>query len=433
MHSFTGPQVGWIGWDNVNNDLKITFDPMFKNHTVCRVCGNEDLKPYLDLGLMPLSNNLMSDPLEVAPRYPLKVLLCEVCGLSQLSIVVDPETLFGNYVYRSSISQGYKDHCRVMAQTFKEKFNLSAASFHIDIAGNDGALLLEFKRVLGHVTLNIDPAKNLVKICEDQGIRVFNTFWGMPAAKHLLNTGWPLPDLITATNVFAHVDNVLEFLEAVKAVLAPEGVLVLEFPYLIDFIDRKEFDTIYFEHLSYFSILPLSYLCKKAGLHLVDVTHHEIHGGSVRCFIMRNKDRSTGRAQAYIQKEIDGGYVTISRYKSWAAEIAGVINEFSYMIGDLDGLKVWGFAASAKGNTLLNAAGVTVKQIPFIVDQTPEKLGKYSPGTGIPIIHMDALMVGRPDYLILLSWNFADEIIKKCQAAGYTGKFINPLTCEVYT
>lgn len=412
---------------------------MFKNHTVCRVCGNEDLKPYLDLGLMPLSNNLMSDPGEIAPRYPLKVLLCEVCGLSQLSIVVDPETLFGHYVYRSSIAQGYKDHCRRMAFTLAEQFNLTDKSFHIDIAGNDGALLLEFKKVLNHNTLSIDPAVNLAKICEAQGIRAFTAFWGMPAAKHLLNTGWPLPDLITATNVFAHVDNVLEFLEAVKAVLAPEGVLVLEFPYLIDFIEKKEFDTIYFEHLSYFSILPLSYLCKKAGLHLVDVAHHDIHGGSVRCYIMRNKDRGTGRAQAYVQKEIDQGYVTISRYRSWAAEIADVVNEFSYMIGDLAGIeddksfKVYGFAASAKGNTLLNAAGITVKQIPAIVDQTPEKIGKYSPGTGIPIISMDQMITDKPDYLVLLSWNFADEIIQKCHAAGYTGKFINPLTCEVYT
>lgn len=407
---------------------------MFKTHTICRVCGNDNLKPYLDLGLMPLSNNLMDSPDEIAPRYPLKVTLCEVCGLSQLSIVVDPATLFGRYVYRSSISQGYKDHCRDMARALKLRFGLSDQTFHIDIAGNDGALLVEFKKELNHKTLSIDPAKNLAQICEDQGIRAFTTFWGLPAAKHLLATGWPPPDLITATNVFAHVDNVSEFLEAVKAVLAPEGVLVLEFPYLIDFIEKKEFDTVYFEHLSYFSILPLSYLCNKAGLHLVDVNHYEIHGGSVRCFIMRTPARRTGRAGVYIQKEIDGGYISIKRYNDWAAEVAGVVHEFSYFLGDFnDGeTKVYGFAASAKGNTLLNAAGITVKQIPAIVDQTPEKIGKYSPGTGIPIISMDQMIVDKPDYLVLLSWNFADEIIRKCQAAGYTGKFINPLTCEVY-
>lgn len=405
---------------------------MFKQHTTCRVCGNTDLQPYLDLGLMPLSNNLLSYADEIPPRYPLKVMLCPLCGLSQLSIVVDPQELFGHYVYRSSISQGYRDHCREMAHTLKYRYNFNSDTFHIDIAGNDGALLVEFKKVLQHKVLNIDPAKNLLRLNEDQDIRYFNTFWDMRAAKHLLGTDWPLANLITATNVFAHVDNVQEFLEAAKAVLAPDGVLVLEFPYLIDFIEKKEFDTIYFEHLSYFSIMPLSYLCKKVGLHLVDVTRHEIHGGSVRCYISRNNARATGRPMAYIKKEIDEGYTTIKKYRSWAREVGSIIGEFSYLLGDLDGSKVWGFAASAKGNTLLNCAQVTGAQVQAIVDQTPEKIGKYSPGTGIPIVPMDRLITDKPEYLILLSWNFADEIIDKCKAAGYTGKFIHPLTCHIF-
>lgn len=405
---------------------------MFKTHNICRVCGNDDLKPYLDLGLMPLSNNLMTSPDEVAPRYPLKVQLCELCGLSQLSIVVDPAELFGHYLYRSSISQGYRDHCRLMAQELQNRYGLDSNSFHIDIAGNDGALLAQFKRVLHHKTLNIDPAENFVQLNEDQGIRYFKTFWGRSAADHLIATGWPKADLVTATNVFAHVDDCLGFLTAARSILAPDGVIVLEFPYLIDFIEKKEFDTVYFEHLSYFSILPLSYLCKKAGLYLVDVTHHEIHGGSVRCYISSTPARSTGRPEAYIKKEIDQGFTGVKRYKVWAAQIAGVLNEFSYLMGDLGGCKVYGFAASAKGNTLLNCAGLTVKQIPAIVDQTPEKLGKYSPGTGIPIISMEQMIADKPEFLILLSWNFADEIINKCRAAGYSGKFINPLTSHVY-
>lgn len=405
---------------------------MFKNHTVCRVCGNEELKPYLDLGLMPLSNNLMTSPDQIAPRYPLKLMLCELCGLSQLSVVVDPIELFGHYVYRSSISQGYKDHCRLMAQELQQRYGLNSNTFHIDIAGNDGALLAQFKRVLNHKTLNVDPAENFVQLNEDQGIRYFKTFWGQAAADHLTATGWQKADLITATNVFAHVDDPLTFLQAAKSVLASNGVIVLEFPYLIDFIEKKEFDTVYFEHLSYFSILPLSYLCKKAGLHLTDVTHHDIHGGTVRCYISAATARSTGRPGIYVEKEIEGGYTSLKRYKNWAAQIAGVLNEFSYLIGDLGGSKVWGFAASAKGNTLLNCAGITVKQVPAIVDQTPEKLGKYSPGTGIPIVSIDRLITDKPDFLILLSWNFADEIIQKCRAVGYSGKFINPLTSHVY-
>lgn len=405
---------------------------MFKNHTVCRCCGNEKLTPYLDLGLMPLSNNLLSDPEEIAPRYPLKVQLCERCGLSQLTIVVDPEQLFGHYVYRSSISQGYKDHCREMAITLKQKYNFGFETFHIDIAGNDGALLAEFKKVLGYKShcLNIDPAENLAKLCEEKGIRVFTTFWDLDAANHLKATYWPDADLITATNVFAHVDNVHEFLEAAKIVLHPKGVIVLEFPYLIDFIEKNEFDTVYFEHLSYFSILPLSYLCKRAGLVLQDVTHHDIHGGSVRCFIGLD-GKPSDSVNDYIKKEIEGGYTTVSVYKEWAKNIADVVGNFITSLVLLKGKKVYGFAASAKGNTLLNVSQITAKEIPFIVDQTPEKIGKYSPGTGIPIISMEEMIKYQPDFLVLLSWNFANEIIDKCRKAGYTGKFIHPLTCEI--
>lgn len=403
---------------------------MFKTHTVCRVCGSEKLSPYLDLGLMPLSNNLLTDADEVAPRYPLKVLLCEGCGLSQLSVVIDPVELFGHYVYRSSIAQGYKQHCREMAYTLKDRYGLSSNSFHIDIAGNDGALLAEFKRVLGHKTLNVDPAKNLAAICEAQGIRAFQTFWGYAAARHLLNTDWPLADLVTATNVYAHVDDPASFLEAIKLVLAPKGVAVIEFPYLIDFIEKNEFDTVYFEHLSYFSIYPLSLLCKKAGLVLHDVGHYDIHGGSVRCYITRYGTQSD-QVQAYINKEAAEGYRELGIYKNWAVNVSIVLAKFMDLMRSLAGMKVYGFAASAKGNTLLNCAGVSVKQMPYIIDQTPEKIGKYSPGTGIPIAGMDRLIEDQPDFLVILSWNFFEEIVKKCRQAGYRGNFVNPLMCEI--
>lgn len=404
---------------------------MFKNHTNCRVCGNSQLKPYLDLGLMPLSNNLLSDPDEIAPRYPLKVLLCESCGLSQLSIVIDPVTLFGHYVYRSSISQGYRDHCKAMAILLKDRYGLSSESFHIDIAGNDGALLAEFKKVIGHRTLNVDPAANLVKHNEDQGIRYFNTFWGSSAARHLKATGWPEASLITATNVFAHVDDVEDFLKSAALVLRDTGVIVLEFPYLIDFIDKNEFDTVYFEHLSYFSVNPLAALCMKLGLTLENVEHYDIHGGSIRCYIgkgSRAQDTSVGH---YLAQEVDGHFNELVTYTGWAADVADLLKSFIGLMEDLEDANVYGFAASAKGNTLLNACGITTAEIPYIIDETPEKIGKYSPGTGIPITGIDKLIEDQPGYLIVLAWNFAEEIIKKCKGLGYNGKFILPLTGEI--
>ncbi len=400
---------------------------MYKEHTKCRVCSSEKLMPYLDLGKLPLSNNLASSSLDPIhnQKFPLKVLLCENCGLSQLSIVIDPGVLFGHYVYRSSISKGYVDHCGQMAVDLQKKLNLTRESFHIDIAGNDGALLSEFKKVIGHKILNIDPASNMAALCEALGIPTLTFFWGMDVARRIVN-GFGQADLITATNVFAHVDNVKEFIQAAKHVLKPDGVLVLEFPYLIDFIENGEFDTVYFEHLSYFSVYPLTLLCEEAGLRVMNVEQQDIHGGSIRVTIGQGEPDETVAVYVKIERKY---YSKINKYHGFAEDVHLSINNFHSGINKLKaaGNKIAGFAASAKGNTLVNSAGVTVGSISYIVDQTPEKIGKYSPGTHIPIVSMLELERNPPDYLVILSWNFADEIIDKCKKAGYKGKFIIPI------
>lgn len=408
-----------------------------KKLTRCRVCESEDLTVYIDLGELPLSNNLCQTKEENPNRYPLQVMLCGECNLSQLSVVIDPEVLFGHYVYRSSINQGYINHCRKMAKELKQEYNLTESSFMIDIAGNDGALLNEFKQEIGLKVLNIDPAANLHHHCLDKGIPMWCTFWGEKVANMILTrySGGskssetiqeldPRADLITATNVFAHVDNVREFLTAAKMVLKPDGVLILEFPYLIDFIDKNEFDTIYFEHLSYFSITPLNRLCGQLGLIVAKVEKQDIHGGTVRVHI-----KQTGLIDnsVYHFLNLEANYRSQQVYGIFAEASKRAINEFKEGIKDLkvQGFKVAGFAASAKGNTLLNCAGV--KDLMYIVDQTPEKIGKYSPGTGIEIVSMERLTIDPPDYLVILSWNFAQEIKDKCRAYGYTGKFIIPI------
>lgn len=381
------------------------------------------MKPYLTLGYLPLSNNLgkaPDDPIH-NERYPLEVCLCESCGLSQLSVVIPPEQMFSHYVYRSSISQGYIDHCKLMAIELKEKYNLTEDSFCIDIAGNDGALLSQFVDVIGCRTLNIDPAENMVAINEAKGIRQFTTFWGYEAAKHLDVTQWPKADIITATNVFAHVDNVYEFIDAVKYVLKPQGKLILEFPYLIDFIENKEFDTVYFEHLSYFSITPLNILVTSLGLNIEDISRHDIHGGSVRVTIGYGEQGSV--VADYLTDELQ--YRKLAAYESFTNAVVSTISQFREFM--LSTKSVAGFAASAKGNTLLNCAGITNDQMRYIVDETPEKIGMFSPGTKIPIVPMAALIADSPEYLVILSWNFASEIIKKCRAYGYKGKFVIPI------
>lgn len=391
----------------------------YKHHTKCRCCNSEKLQSYLDLGDMPLANNLelTKDDAINAKRYPLKVMLCEDCSLSQLSVVVDPDLLFSNYFYRSSMSQGYKDHCRQMAIDLKEKYGFNDESFIIDIAGNDGALLHEFEKVIKPFkSLNVDPAKNLVKANEELGVRQYSVFWGMDAAKHLERTFFPKADLITATNVFAHVDDIKSFLEAAKYALKPEGVIVLEFPYLIDFIEKGEFDTVYFEHLSYLSVSPLELLTFDCGLHISAITRHTIHGGSIRLEIKH------GEKIGFTDESLSEFFVD---YYSYSNKVKDCIASFKKGISELEG-KVACFAASAKGNTLLNTVGESDK-IEYIVDETPEKIGKFSPGTGLEIVPLVHLLAFPVDYLIILSWNFAEEIIAKCKAAGYKGKFITPI------
>lgn len=399
----------------------------YKVHERCRVCDSPNLVKYIDLGNLPLTNNLCKTQNEKAPVYPLQVMKCNDCHLSQLSIVVNPGILFGHYVYRSSINQGYVNHCRQMAIDLKERYDLDEKSFHIDIAGNDGALLYEFKKVVGGKSLNIDPAENLASINDEKGIRMFTTFWGIDAAKHLQSTSWPKADLITATNIFAHVDDVSGFMEAVKMVLKPSGVLVLEFPYLIDFIENGEFDTIYQEHLSYFSIGPLQRLCWSLGLNVFDVEKQDIHGGTVRVHIDTGTHDESISVGAFVEEEEK--YKSILPYKQFAMSAKHTVSEFAERLHDINmaGEKIAGFAASAKGNTLLNAAGISVFTMKYIIDETPEKIGMYSPGTHIPIVGMDTLQSDPPDYLVILSWNFAAEIMKKVRKAGYEGKFVIPI------
>lgn len=405
----------------------------YKKHTHCRVCGSARLTPYLDLGMMPLSNSLLNDPDEVAERFPLVVAFCEDCSLSQLTTVIPPEKMFNHYVYRSGISQGYKDHCFQMAKDLKHEYGLDDRIFHIDIAGNDGTLIDQFRKVLGNEKcLNVDPAANLLPINEALGIRQYTEFWGLDAAKHLVNVFWPKADIITATNVFAHVDNAKEFLEAVDLVLAPTGICVLEFPYIVDFIENKEFDTVYFEHLSYFSIYPLVKLANEIGLRVLDVQHKAIHGGSVRV-VLGKAGEPKPSVNAYLKNEFESGYQSISKYKQWALDVRQIITEFRAQLCTLRMLNklVVGFAASAKGNTLLNAAGIGSDQMYCIFDETPEKIGKFSPGTGIQIVPIDLITAMDLQYIVILSWNFADEIIAKCKKHGYKGKFILPLTQQI--
>jgi dTDP-4-dehydrorhamnose reductase/SAM-dependent methyltransferase len=403
-----------------------------RSHLKCRVCGNSDLRKYLDLGMMPLANNLASDAraAKSIDRYPLQVSFCDECGLSQTTVIIDPSKLFGHYTYRSSISKGYVKHCRDMARSVGAKLDLKASDLVVDIAGNDGALLGEFKDELGVRVINVDPAENICAIAEERGVPSIVDFWSTDIAQQIIDVQ-SKPRLITATNVFAHVDDVRSFLAAASHCLQDDGALVLEFPYVVDFIEHREFDTVYFEHLSYVGLKPVMQLAAGAGMQVFDVERHAIHGGSLRVFIGKEGGHDASDAVHQILKaEKKGGYHDFSRYEYWSEEIDDLIADLTKQLRQLqeNGSSIAAFGAAAKGNTLLNACRLNSTVIGYIVDDTPEKIGNYSPGTGIPVVDRSRLSSDAPDYLVILAWNFADEIIASLadfRRGG--GKFIIPV------
>jgi dTDP-4-dehydrorhamnose reductase/SAM-dependent methyltransferase len=409
-----------------------TTNPMANTKEECRVCRSKDLEKYLDLGLMPLANNLefTSRRAKNKDRFPLQVNFCKTCFHSQLSVVVNPEKMFSYYTYRSAINGGYVKHCREMAKQLKTRYGLTQDSFIIDIASNDGTLLKEFRDEIGLRVLGVDPASNLASIAEADGIETVNDFWDEYTGADIVDK-YGHADIITATNVFAHVDDVVGFLATARNNLKPTGRIIIEFPYLVNFIENYEYDTIYFEHLSYFGISSLDFLCSVTSTSIVDVEPQNIHGGTVRVTIARTKDSNAIVSEnviKYLNYEKEHGFQSLDRYKQWAEAVDNSISNFSNKISNLKerGKKIAAFAASAKGNTLLNCAGLTSDTIDYIADETPEKIGKFSPGTGIPIVNKHEIELNPPDYLIILSWNFKEEIMAKVSKI-YKGKYIIPI------
>lgn len=409
-----------------------TDNPTAVVNKKCRACGSDKLEKYLDLGLMPLPNNLAftASMAKVAPRYPLQVALCLNCSHSQLTVDVSPVKMFSHYLYRSSINKPYIDHCRQMAKDLKKEFNLNSECFHIDIAGNDGALLKEFKDEIGLKVLNVDPASNLTAIGEAEGIASLSDFWNTTTAEFVVNKHGRA-DLITATNVFAHVPDMQDFLIGARVALKSSGILVIECPYLVDLIEKMEYDTVYAEHASYISISPINQMCERLGLRIINVEKQAIHGGTVRMTIAHDRSQyvTSRHVAEFILNEKLNGYDAIENYKKWNLKVRENISQFGRELLTLkkQGYKIAGMGASAKGNTLLNTAKINTDIMSYIIDETPQKIGLFSPGTGIEVVGMDILERDTPDYICILAWNFADVLIDKLRAKGYEGKIIVPI------
>jgi SAM-dependent methyltransferase len=389
--------------------------------------------PYLDLGITPLANGLIK-PENISanePKFPLVVCYCKDCSLSQLSVVVNPEILFSDYFYMSSISNTFRIHCNTIAHDLKDVMNLGSADLVVDIASNDGCLLQEFKK-LEIKTLGVEPAVNLAKLANSNGIETLNSFWDKDSAIKIANE-YGGAKVITALNVFAHVDDVHGFIQNIKTALRDDGVFVIEVPYLIDFLEKHEFDTVYHEHLSYFLLKPLQYILEQNGMRIINVKKYPIHGGTIEVRAVKDNSYTKNmisNIDDFIIIEKNLGCYDPKHYLNFANEVQNMEKNLTELVKDLrqKGKRIAGFAASAKGNTLLNYCNIDFNSIKYIVDETPTKQGLLTPGSHIPIVPMSSLENDPPDYLLILAWNFIEEIMKKTeQFKAHGGKYIIPI------
>lgn len=378
---------------------------------------------------MPKPNGFLTKPIK-EERYPLDVSRCQTCGHVQLNHVISAEALFSNYFYMSSMSQTMFWHFQDSSKNLVKRFKLKSGSLVVDIGSNDGIFLSTFPKNIK--TLGIDPAKNLKAIAEARGVETYVAFFSEKTAKTALKKYGPA-DLTTGINVFAHIDDLDSVFAGVQTLLKKNGVLLMEFPYLVDLVAKNEFDTIYHEHLSYFLLKPLQTILSRHGLEIFDAERFDTHGGTIRLYVQRKNDKPyalTANVAKLRKLEDKIGMYKNETYVKFAKNIQAIPEGLIALVKKLkkENKRVIGYGASAKGNVLLNMCGFGPKDIDYIVDSTPYKQGLYTPGTHIPIFPEEHLEKDKPDYAIMFIWNFMDEVLKKQQGfLNRGGKFIVPV------
>lgn len=399
----------------------------------CRFCSAKLEHTVVDLGMSPLCESFLSEAEtdSVEAFYPLRVQVCHACFLVQLPAYVQRESIFTEYAYFSSYSAAWLEHARAYVSMICEREVLSRDSFVIELASNDGYLLKNFVE-RGVPCLGIEPAANVAKVARDRGVPTENAFFDVAKAQQLKAAGQSA-DLIVANNVLAHVPDLNAFVAGIATLLKPQGTVTAEFPHLQRLFDGNQFDTIYHEHFSYFSLLTIEAVFAKHGLTVFDVEELWSHGGSLRIYARHKADGSrsvTGMLRALRDREISLGFDRIETYARFDEQVRATKRQLLALLSEAKsaGKRIVGYGAPGKSATLLNYCGIRTDFLDFTVDKNPYKHGRYCPGTHIPILHPEALDAARPDYILILPWNVKDEIMTQlAHARAWGARFIIPI------
>ena len=405
---------------------------MAKEQTGCRLCGTLLKHTFVDLGMSPPCESFITaeqlDQME--PYYPLYAYVCDHCYLVQLKEYFSPADIFTEYAYFSSFATSWVNHAKIYCDEITEKLSLNGDSFVVEIASNDGYLLQHFLPK-GIPILGIEPAANVAKAAVAKGVPTRVDFFGADLASRMVSEG-KKADLIIGNNVLAQVPDLNDFVRGMQILLKPEGVITLEFPHLTNLIEYNQFDTIYHEHFSYFSLLTIRYMAHRHHLKVIDVDELPTHGGSLRVYLAHNtsKRKAGPRVSALLKREQAFGINDISTYEQFAEKTRRTKRDLlSFLIAAKNSDKrICGYGAPGKGNTLLNYCGIGTDFLDFTVDRNPYKHGRFTPGMHIPIYDTTMIDSYKPDYILILPWNFKDEIVRQMQhVAEWGGKFIIPI------
>ncbi|MFA6636504.1 MAG: class I SAM-dependent methyltransferase [Candidatus Omnitrophota bacterium] len=402
----------------------------------CRYCGAKLSNVFVDLGVTPPSNAYLTEEDLILPekRFPLKVMVCDSCWLVQTEDHAGADELFSkDYAYFSSYSSTWLNHAKRYVDDMKDRFRLNAESNVIEVAANDG-YLLQHVRDMGISCFGIEPTKGTASAAKKKGIDILEKFFGSVLARELVEQG-KSADLMAANNVLAHVPDINDFVSGFAVLLKPEGVATFEFPHIMELIAKNQFDTVYHEHYSYLSLTAVDSIFRKNGLLVFDVEKLPTHGGSLRVFACR-KDVSfyerIGKVNDLLAFEEEIGVKDVNYYTGFQAKADKVKADFVEFLGQAKkkNKKTVGYGAAAKGNTLMNYAGVNSALVTFVADRNPEKQGKYLPGSHIPVVDEKMLIEFRPDYVIIFPWNLREEITEQLgYIKGWGGELVTAVPC----